>query len=173
MTDERRWSLSDEPETRTAGRGYPPGWPLGVLCSTPARVTPGPEVIPPVPEPMVRARPIMLADMPTGARNIANAAISAGFHLKNTYAKGPRLDKDDRVIEISESVLIRGAHLDGRRVIACWGTKTAIKGKNAGQVSWGFDFGYVTTPYITPINSSGLRSYMLPVSTTTKPGDPQ
>lgn len=93
-----------------------------------------------LPEPEVRARQATLEEMPGGARTVGRAAHRAGFEQRVTYAKGPRVDQYWRVVEISETILIRGRHADGRRFAAEWITKTAQRGKKAGTTEWDGNF---------------------------------
>lgn len=95
-----------------------------------------------LPEPEVRARQATLDEMPGGAKTLGRAAHRAGFTQVATYAKGPRVDQYWRVVEISETVLIRGRHADGRRFAAQWITKTAQRGKKAGTTEWDGDFAW-------------------------------
>lgn len=99
----------------------------------------GPEPIPP---PQVRSRPATRAEMPPAAATLGKAARKEGFTLKATYSRGPRLDQYWKVVEISDCVVVRGWHEDGRRFVAAWITKTGQRGKSEGVVKWDFELGY-------------------------------
>lgn len=156
----------DESLPSIVGRGFPPGMPCGTVIDTDdlAAIYDNPvvvEVIPPVPAPQIRARLATAGEIPAGARNLASNAVKGGFSTRTTYARGPRLDTHDRVLEITDSILVRAAHPDGRRAIGCWITKTGRKGASAGVTKWSYSFGYVTTPFLTRVDATAMRAYLL------------
>lgn len=160
----RRWSTADEAERSVVGRGFPPGWPLGNSVPAPKREPAPIKVVVPVPEPTIWAREATKDETPGGARVVANAAQLAGFTITVRYARGPRVEGDGTFVEMSDSIVVKMAHKDGRYAVAGWITKTAMKGKNAGISSWSREFGYIATPTIEAADSKELRAYMLPVT---------
>jgi hypothetical protein len=115
-----------------------------------------------LPEPEVRARPATLEEIPTGAKRIGVKATQAGFDVYPTYARGPRVDQYWRVAEISDSILVRGRHRDGRRFGAMWLTKTGQSGARAGVTSWALDVAYLMRDGIwTACNATELSAYLV------------
>lgn len=98
-----------------------------------------------VPAPEIPARAATLEEMPQGSKLVGRPAHAAGFALRVTRARGPRLDQYWKVTEISDSIKIAGQHRDGRWFTAHWITK---KGE------WSFDFSYV----LDPPDSTGHRA---------------
>ena len=112
-----------------------------------------------VPEPEVRSRPAAASEIPSGARSVIRRAEAEGFVVWTTYARGPRLDAHWKVVEISDSVVVRGDHVDGRRFVACWISKTAQRGAKAGQTSHSFDFAYAHR--VGRCNATALSAYLV------------
>lgn len=113
-----------------------------------------------LPAPEVRARPATLEEIPRGARLVGKRANEAGFVQTASYARGPRVNQYWRVVEISESIVIRGRHTDGRRFVAWWITKTGERGAKAGVTEWKFDGAYADVAGIwTACGTEQLASY--------------
>jgi hypothetical protein len=96
-----------------------------------------------LPDPEVPSRPATLEEIPRGAKTIGVAATRGGFDCRATYARGPRVDQYWHVVEISDSVMIRGRHEDGRRFGAMWITKTGQKGQAKGVTKWTLETSYL------------------------------
>jgi hypothetical protein len=84
--------------------------------------------------------------MPPASIRVGRKAIKNGFKVRATYARGPRMDSHWRVVEISDSVAVRGEHEDGRWFVVAWVTKTGIRGAKAGVTAWEFDLAYTLDP---------------------------
>jgi hypothetical protein len=114
-----------------------------------------------LPEPEVRARPATLEEIPRGAKTIGVKATKNGFDVVATYSRGPRVDQYWRVSEISDTIMIRGRHADGRRFGAMWITKTSQKGAKAGVTSWEADTAYLMRDGIwTACGVTELSAYL-------------
>ena len=111
-----------------------------------------------IPEPEVAARPATAAEIPKGAMTVGKKAKGLGFTITAHAARGPRLDQHWKVVEISDSLLLRGRHEDGRAFVAHWVTKTGQRGAKAGVVQWAFDFAY-TKPE-GRCNATDLSAYL-------------
>lgn len=111
-----------------------------------------------LPEPESRARPATAAEIPTGAMTVGKRAKELGFAVTAHHARGPRLDQHWKVVETSDSLLLRGRHEDGRAFVAHWITKTGQRGKNAGVVQWKFDFAYTKSE--GRCNATALSAYL-------------
>lgn len=98
---------------------------------------------PPIPAPEIRARLVEdPQDLPKGALSVVGKAETQGFEVTATYSRGPRLDAHWKVIEVSDSYVVRGMHPDGRRFSAAWVSKTGQRGKKAGISEVKFEFAY-------------------------------
>ena len=95
-----------------------------------------------IPEPQVRARPATAAEIPKAALALLVKAKKNGFKGRVTYARGPRLDQYMKVIEIIDSIMVKGWHDDGRKFVATYITKTGQRGKKEGVVEWHFETAY-------------------------------
>jgi hypothetical protein len=118
-----------------------------------------------VPPPQVRSRPATRAEMPDAAVRLGKKARKNGFTVSATYSRGPRLDQYWKVVEISDCVVVRGWHEDGRRFVAAWITKTGQRGKSAGVVKWDFELGY-RDGVVGRCTIQPIEAYLKPVSTT-------
>lgn len=114
-----------------------------------------------IPEPIERARPMTLEEMPGGMVRLGKQAADAGFTQRATIAHGPRLDQYWRVVEFSRHALLKGEHRDGRRFVAAYITKTPGEGtKNAGIPQWKPETVYARIEGIwTPCGISDLGAY--------------
>jgi len=119
-------------------------------------------VVPELPKPEVRARPATLEEIPQGARTVGNRAKAAGFVQRATYARGPWTNNKGALIEISDCIMLKGRHDDGRRYVAMWVTRTGVKGQKAGVVEWKFQFSYVWNRegVVIRCNATELSEYL-------------
>ena len=117
-----------------------------------------------VPEPEVRARPARKGECPAPAIRVGKKARANGFEVKATYARGPRMDNHWRVVEVSDSIAVRGRHPDGRWFVIAWVTKTGVRGKNEGVSKWAFDLGYtldLESRLSSPCTVKPLEAYLV------------
>jgi hypothetical protein len=114
-----------------------------------------------IPEPEVRARPATLEEMPRGLRGLGRKAAAAGFVQHCTFARGPRLNQHWQVVEISDDIMLKGRHRDGRRFVVVYITKTPGPGtKNAGIPQWKPELGYAWIDGLwIACGPSGLEAY--------------
>jgi hypothetical protein len=111
-----------------------------------------------IPEPEVRARPATAAEIPKAAMTLLAKAKRNGFRGRVTYARGPRLDRYMKVIEISDSIMVKGWHEDGRKFVATYITKTGQRGTKEGLVEWHFETAYL--PKTGSCTAGPLSAYL-------------
>jgi hypothetical protein len=114
-----------------------------------------------IPEPEVRARPASLQEVPATMRRLGKLAHAAGFTQRMTYSRGPRLNQHWQVVEISDDVMLKGEHPDGRRFVITYVTKTPGEGaKGAGVPAWKPDIGYAMVEGLwTSCGPTALEAY--------------
>jgi len=84
------------------------------------------EDVPSVPVPQVLARPALPHEIPPSCLTLRALAERSGFSTAVTYARGtPVHSVTGRPLGVRDSVLLRGAHSDGRRFGAQWVAGTA------------------------------------------------